>query len=226
MRNYILLALIAVLVSSCTSTTLTRGGQYASLYEEKPVSIVVMPPVNNTSHAEAKDYFYTTMHSPLCERGYYVFSPMLTMEMFQNESAYDAEQFIEGDLTMFHNVLGADAAIFTTIKSWKKSDIGGRITVDVEYLVRSCKTNETLYKREGEMTVDTSVSNVGGGALGALAAMAATAIKTAATDRVVAGRACTRYILSDLPSGRYAPDYDEDQELPAGQPFVRATVKQ
>lgn len=225
MKNYILLALVALLVTSC-APQLTRGTQYPAMYEEKPVTIVVMPPINNTSHAEAKDYFYTTMHSPICERGYYVFSPMLTMEMFQNESAYDAEQFIEGDLTMFHNVLGADAAIFTTIKSWKKSNIGGKITVGVEYLVRSTKTNETLYKREGLMTVDTSVQSTGGGGLGALAALAATAIKTAATDRVVAGRACTRYILTDLPSGKYAPDYDQDQQSPAGQPYVRATVKQ
>lgn len=225
MKNYILLALVALLVTSC-APQLTRGSQYAAMYEEKPASIVVMPPINNTSHAEAKDYFYTTMHSPLCERGYYVFSPMLTMEMFQNESAYDAEQFIEGDLSMFHNILGADAAIFTTIKSWQKSNIGGKITVGVEYLVRSTKTNETLYKREGLMTVDTSVSNTGGGALGALVSIAATAIKTAATDRVVAGRACTRYILTDFPSGKYAPDFDKDQNLPAGKAYVKASVKQ
>lgn len=59
------------------------------------------------------------MFAPLCEKGYYVFSPLLTMELFQSESAYDAEQFIEADLSQFRNVLGADAAMFTIIKSWK-----------------------------------------------------------------------------------------------------------
>lgn len=224
MKKYILLSLAILLLASC-APQLTRGTQYPAMYEEKPVTILVMPPINNTNHAEAKDYFYTTMHAPLCERGYYAFSPMLTMEMFQNESAYDAEQFIEGDLSMFHNVLGADAAIFTTIKSWKKSSIGGSITVGVEYLIRSTKTNETLYKREGLMTVDTSVHSTGGGGIGMLVALAATAIKTAATDRIVAGRECTRYILSDLPSGKYAPDFDQDQKSPAGEAYVRASVR-
>lgn len=88
------------------------------MYEERPMSIVVMPPINQTTHAEAKDYFYTTMYQPLCEKGYYVYSPYLTMEMFQQESAYDAEMFVEGDLSQFREILGADAAMFTIIKDW------------------------------------------------------------------------------------------------------------
>lgn len=59
------------------------------------------------------------MFAPLCEKGYYVFSPLLTMELFQSESAYDAEQFIEADLSQFRNVLGADAAMFTIINHGK-----------------------------------------------------------------------------------------------------------
>ena len=158
MKQYIILALTALLLASCgASNTLTRGSQYPKMYEEHPLSIVVMPPINQTNHAEAKDYFYTTLYAPLCEKGYYVYSPMMTMEMFQTESAYDAEQFIEGNLSKFREVLGADAAMFTTIKSWKRNNLGGNITAGVEYLLRSTKTGETLYKREGLITVDTSV---------------------------------------------------------------------
>lgn len=67
MKNYILACLVVVLLSSCAET-LTRGQQYAKLYEEKPVSIVIMPPVNQTNSVEAKDFFYTTMYMPLCEK--------------------------------------------------------------------------------------------------------------------------------------------------------------
>ncbi len=202
MKQYIILALTALLLASCgASNTLTRGSQYPKMYEEHPLSIVVMPPINQTNHAEAKDYFYTTLYAPLCEKGYYVYSPMMTMEMFQTESAYDAEQFIVGNLSKFRGVLGADAAMFTTIKSWQRNNLGGNITAGVEYLLRSTKTGETLYKREGLITVDTSVSSSGGGLLGALAGLAATAISTAATDKEVAGRKCTAYVQSDLPEG-------------------------
>lgn len=148
MKNCIAIALMALMLASCASSSLTREVRYPKMYEEKPTSIVVMPPINRTTHVDAKDFFYTTMYTPLCEKGYYVFSPMLTMEMFQSESAYDAEMFLEGSLTQFRNVLGADAAMFTIIKSWSRSNIGGSLTVEVEYILRSCVTGQTLYQRE------------------------------------------------------------------------------
>lgn len=156
MKKILTLLLTAIVVVSCSSTK-TMGEQYPAMYEEKPVTIAIMPPINQTTHAEAKDYFYTTMYLPLCEKGYYVFSPYLTMEMFQQESAYDAENFLEGDLSTFRRVLGADAAMFTIIKDWKRSNIGGKLTVDIEYILRSTKTGQTLYTREGNIKVDTSV---------------------------------------------------------------------
>lgn len=224
MRKFIIMAVTALLMTSCAQQ-ITRGDQYAKMYEEKPMSIVVMPPINQTNHVEAKDYFYTTLYTPLCEKGYYVYSPMLTMDMFQSESAYDSEQFIDADLSQIRNVLGADAAIFTIIKSWKRNNIGGKLTAGVEYIVRSTKTGETLYKREGLISVDTSVSASGGGLLGGLISMAATAISTAATDKVVAGRRCTAFVLSDMPEGKYGSNYDKDQKMPAGKAYVKAAVK-
>lgn len=213
----------ALLLSSCSSVT-TMGKQYAAWYQEKPLAIAIMPPVNQTTHAEAKDYFYTTMYTPLCEKGYYVFSPYLTMEMFQQESAYDAEQFLKGDLTVFQNVLGADAVMFTIVKDWKRSTVMGSLTVDVEYILRSTKTGETLYTREGKITLDTSV-NGGGSGLGAIVSLAATMINTAATEKVVAGRMCNAYVLSDLPAGKYSPSFEKDATNPAGKKYVKATVK-
>ena len=224
MKKYIILGLVTLLMSSCAQQV-TRLAQYPKIYEEKPLSIVVMPPINQTNFVEAKDYFYTTLYAPLCEKGYYVYSPMMTMELFQTESAYDAEQFIEADLSQFRNVLGADAAMFTIIKSWKRNKLGGKLTTGVEYILRSTKTGETLYRREGLISVDTSVHTAGGGMFGALADLAATAIATAATDKVVAGRKCTVYVLSDMPEGQYGMKFDKDQQLPAGKSYIKATVK-
>ena len=225
MKNYIALAVMAITLASCATSSLTRDVRYPKMYEEKPLSIVVMPPINRTNHVDAKDFFYTTLYTPLCEKGYYVYSPMMTMEMFQAESAYDAEMFIENDLSQFRNVLGADAAMFTIIKSWKRNNLGGKLTVGVEYILRSTKTGETLYQREGLVKVDRSVSGSGGGLLGALVDMAATAASTAATDNVVAGRACTVFVLSDMPEGKYGTMYDKDQKQPAGKNYIKATVK-
>ncbi len=226
MKNYFTITIVAILLSSCAQNVgITRGVQYAQMYEEKPTSIVIMPPINQTNSVEAKEFFYTTMYMPLTEKGYYVFSPYLTMEMLQSESAYDSEMFLEGDLGSFKNVLGADAAIFTIIKSWDRNSLLGYLTVGVEYILRSTATGETLYHREGLIQVDTSVNGGGGGLVGSLVNMAATAINTAMTDKVVAGRRCTAFVLSDMPVGKYDANFLKDSEVLAGDKYIRATVK-
>ena len=224
MKNTISLIIAAILLASC-ATSKTLGEQYPGMSEEKPLTIAIMPPINQTTHAEAKEYFYTTMYMPLCEKGYYVYSPSLTMEMFQQESAYDAELFLEGDLTPFKNVLNADAAMFTIIKEWNRNNVLGMLTVNIEYILRSTKTGQTLYSREGDITLDTSIDSGNKRGLGGLIDIIATAINTAVTDKVVAGRKCTAFVLSDLPAGRYSPQYNNDSTKPAGDSFVRAIVK-
>jgi hypothetical protein len=224
MKKIILFALVIVAVMSSCSTQQTLGKQYPAMYEEKPLAIAIMPPINQTTHAEAKDYFYTTMYLPLCEKGYYVFSPYLTMEMFQQESAYDAEQFIDADLSIFQNVLGADAAMFTIVKDWRRNNVGGKLTVDVEYRLRSTKTGDLLYQKEGKITVDTSVKG-GSGGIGAFVSLIATAINTAATDKVIAGRKCNAYVLMDMPAGKYSPLFEKDAANKATKSFIKATVK-
>ena len=66
--------------------------------------------------------------------------------------------------------------------------------MDVEYTLKSTRTNEILYQREGLIRLDTSVGVSGGGLFGALINMAATAINTAATDKVIAGRRCSAFV--------------------------------
>lgn len=223
MKKILMFLVAASMLASC-APTITRGVQYPQMYAEKPVTIVVMPPINQTNFVEAKDYFYTTMYMPLCEKGYYAFSPNLMMSVLQEQSAYDSEMFIEGDLSTFKTALGADAAMFTVIKSWKRANALGKITAGVEYILRSTKTGQTLYQREGLITLDTSINAFGGG-IGMLVNIAATTIATAATDKVEAGRVCTQFVLSDMPEGRYGANYDKDQNMAAGKKFVKAAVK-
>ena len=222
MKKVLLYALVALSLASCSSTKVaTRAEQYPLMYEEKPMSIVIMPPINRTTHAEAKDYFFSTMYGPLCEKGYYVFSPFMTLEMFQQESAYDAELFLEKDLSTFRTVLGADAAMFTIIKDWRRNNLGGKLSVQVEYILRSTKTGQTLYTREGDVSVDLSVNS----GSSSLFSLIATVVSTAATDKIIAGRRCNAYVLSDLPCGKYSPYYEKDATSAAGSQKFKATVK-
>lgn len=225
MKKLVYFLLIVTGLASCTtSNTVTRQKNYPKMYEDKPLSILIMPPINKTVDVDAKEYFYTSMAKPLCEKGYYVISPFVAMDFLRSESAYDSELFIDGDLAPFRNILGADAVLFTVINKWDKSTIGGKITVDIEYVLKSTATREVLFERKGELTVDTSV-NSGGGGWGALIDLAASALSTALTDKVVAARRCNNYVLRDLPEGRYSPLFEKDQDVEAGGPVFSGVVK-
>lgn len=220
---YIIAIMASVLMSSCATTSYTRAGLYPKMYEEKPLSILVMPPINNTTNVEAKDLLYTSISHPLIEAGYYVVSPHIAMEFLKAESAYDSERFIDGDMSIFGKIFGVDAVVFSVVDRWTKVGLG--IQTKIKYIVKSTKTNEILFERTCDLYLDLQLNSGTGTALGALMDLAASAIMTATTDHIVAARKCNKYIFTDIPRGKYNPAYGLDGETRASEKNSQVTVK-
>ncbi len=224
MKKLLFIILLAAVVSSCgTLGNITRGSQYAQLYEEKPITLLVMPPINNTTNVEAKEFLYTTISRPLTEAGYYVISPMLAMDVFKAESAYDAELFVDAPLTQFQKFFGADAVVFSEIMSWAKKGFG--IETTLRYFIKSTTTNEILFDRTCELYLDLQVHADSNSALAQLVSLAASAINTATTEHIVAARKANYYIFRDIPRGKYSPDYLKDKEVIAEPKDIKARVE-
>jgi hypothetical protein len=204
-------------------STVTRESQYAKMYEEKPITLLVMPPINNSTNVEAKDLLYTSISRPLVEAGYYVISPLLAMDVLKAESAYDSELFFDAPLTTFQNYFGADAVVFSIIDTWAKKGTG--IETKIRYVIKSAYSNEVLFDRSCDLHLDLSIDSGANGLLGALVDLAASAINTAATDHIKAARKANYYILSDIPRGKYSPDYMLDKEIIAEPKDVVTIVK-
>jgi hypothetical protein len=206
-----------ILLSNCSITKQqAKSKAYKGFYDEKPVSVLIMPPINKTTNVEAKEFFFTTLCIPLSNAGYYVIPPFLSLEILKRESAYDAELFLDASLDRFGDVFGADLALFTIIEKWEKLSLLGTISVQVEYIIKSIKSNTTVYQRKGQITVNANSNNSGTG-LGILAGMAAAAIQTAVTDHVLVGIACSNVTLQDLPAGPYSPSNGKDGDQIAGK---------
>lgn len=224
MKRLVYLLIICGLVSSCgMMKSVSRESQYAKIYEEKPITFLVMPPINNTSNVEAKDLLYTSISRPLAEAGYYVLSPLLAMDILKAESAYDSELFFDAPLTAFKNYFGADAVVFSVIDKWTKKGFG--IQTKLRYVIKSAHTNEILFDRSCDLYLDLSVNSGGGGALGALVDLAASAISTAVSDHIIAARKANYYVLRDIPRGKYSPDYMLDKNSPAEKKDIVKRVK-
>jgi hypothetical protein len=221
----IITALAVAVLSSCKTTApLTKSAAYKGMYEEKPLTVLLMPPINRSTNVEAKEYFHSTLAMPIVNAGFYVIPTFLSMEMLKRESAYDSELFLNSPLTKFGEVFGADLAVFTIINKWDKSGLAAKVYVQVEYIVKSISTNEILYSRTGEVIYDTSVNTGGTGAMGALVNVAASAINTAATKYVDVARVCNAYTLRDLPAGKYSPMGGLDGAEYAGPKTFKVTL--
>ena len=232
MRKFVYIILTTLVLSSCGVSNLTRSSLYPKMYEEKPVTLLVMPPINNTANVEAKDLLYTSISRPLAEAGYYVIPPSLAMDVLKQESAYDAEMFIDRPLRQFHDFFGADAVVFSIIDSWAKQGIG--INTKIRYLIKSTLTDEVLFDRTCDLyldlSVDSSTYDKNGKKkeptfLGVLIDLAAGALNTALTDQIEAARKANYYIFQDLPVGKYDDLYLKDQEFPAEPRNVTKSVK-
>lgn len=216
--SFCVILLAALLLSSCASNNMKQDA-YADWYQESPVSILIMPVINNSVEVSVKDTFYTCLAKPLCEAGYYVFPTYLTMEMLQKESAGDSEMFIEGNVENFGNYFGADMVLFTRINQCSKVALLGEVVVDIDYILRSTKTGAVLYKKHVEVTKDTSVdmdSSGEAGILGLIGSLVATSINTAIEDYQDMMATNCETALVYLPAGKYSPKYGIDGEEDAG----------
>jgi hypothetical protein len=218
MRNTIYIIFAAtVLLTSCV-TPIKKSVAYKGMYSEKPLSVLLMPPINKTSNVEAKEYFHATLMVPLADKGFYIIPPFLSMEVLKRESAYDAELFINSSSAKFGEVFGADVALFTIIHRWEKKV--NKVIVEVEYIVKSTKTNEILYTRRGTIIKNTTTDtgNV-------LTSIAVTALKTAVANYSDVAKACNAVTFSDIPVGKYSPVNPKEKDQPAGQKTFKMTIK-
>ncbi|MGC3976896.1 MAG: DUF799 family lipoprotein [Paludibacteraceae bacterium] len=172
-----------------------------------------------------KSFLHATLNVPIVNSGYYVIPTFLSMEILKRESAYDSELFLNSELSKFGDVFGADLALFTVIHRWDKSAIAAKVYVTVEYIFKSTKTNNIVYTRTANITYDASISTNGGGLLGALVDMAASAINTVAIKYVDVARSCNTFTFKDLPAGKYSSTYGTDGDQLPGNKVFKVTIK-
>ncbi len=212
-----------LIISSCSTpiSLPTREKTYSVLYEQNPISIMILPPINRSTKVEAKELFYSSLIIPLTQRGYYVLPPYLTMSILQEESAYDAELYINNSIVRAGELFGADAALFTIIHKWDKSTIAGVINIDIEYILKSAKNDETLFHRRGDITLSIEMNT--GSILGDIIG---TMITTAITKEIGVARSCNIRSFLDIPFGYHSPYHNQDREITSQPKEFKETLTQ
>lgn len=213
--NIIFLFFVVVMLSACGPAMVTKQQAFPNMYNEKPVSILVFSPINQSTAADAKDYYNTTIAEPLSMSGYYVFPIEVVNEIMKSEGYSDTEMILDVPPQKFREHFGADAVMIITIKEWNTSYyvIGGNVTVSIDYIIKSTKTGETLWTYSDTLKVNTTGQNRAGGVAGLVLQVVETAVKTAVTDYVPIALRLNYMSLSGIPAGNYSPYHGKDMNV-------------
>ncbi|MCL5062164.1 MAG: DUF799 family lipoprotein [Nitrospiraceae bacterium] len=207
-----LIVFVLIFTAGCASYT-TKKEAFPQMYNERPLSILVLPPINLTTASDAKEYYSVTVAEPLSLMGYYVFPMEVTSEILKNEGFYDTELLINTPPQKFRQYFGADAVMYIKVLKWDTSYyvIGGNVKVSVDCALKSTISGENLWKYDGTMVLDTTGSDGGAGGLaGLLVKVVLTAVQTAAADYMPVARQANFMTMSSLPYGKYHSQHNQD----------------
>lgn len=221
-RLSISLAAIVVLIlllgcAQLERTTLQEA--YPKMYSHSPVTILILPPINNTTAADAGEYFSCSLSEALGLRGYYPLPVQAVFNILQEEGLYGIEGSFAGSRqTLYANLqkyFGVDAVLQSTIDKWDKSWFltAGTLTVDSSFELYSTSTAECLW----DYSVSTQV-RLGSSSDNLLAAALESALKTAVEDYFPHARQANIVTFQRaLPYGKYHPEAGTDglNEIPA-----------
>ncbi|MBU2918373.1 DUF799 domain-containing protein [Psychrosphaera sp. F3M07] len=215
MNKYIIVTTFILFLSGCVTTeNIGKMEAYPKMYEEKPISIVVLPAINKTTAADATDLFSTTVAQPLAEAGFYVVSIPYVNHVLALEGIQDGAQVRDIPMERFNYLFGADAVLFVTIDQWDTTYLltVADVTVGLKFELISTKTSEVLWQQQRVIVHETTSNDSGS----ILFDIIATAVTTATTDYVPIARQVNSQILNTIPLGKYHPRYELDANDSSG----------
>lgn len=211
LRSLTLLSLALVLCGCATVTPY----DYTNIRAHPPRSILVLPPLNNSTAVEGTYSYLSTVSMPLAERGYYVF-PVAEIDQFLKENGMPtAGEMHNVPLARIAEVTGADAVLYVTLEQYgaKYQLVNAAVIVAARAKLVDTRTGLVLW--EGSGTAQNSSSNSSGNILADMIAAAITQAINSKTDaaRPVCRMANAQMFFADkrsLPYGPYSAMYGKD----------------
>ena len=206
----LMLMLAASMMAGCAS----QGPyDYTNYREHPPRSILVLPPLNQSTAVEGTYGYLSTVTQPLAEMGYYVF-PVAVVDQFLKENGMPgAGEMHEISLAKVAEITGADAVLFVTLQQYgsKYRIVNSTVTVQAKAKLVDTRTGILLWESEALAENDSSTSgNILANVIAAAVAQAINS-KTDPAHDVSRQANETLFHTEDrgLPYGPYHPKYEK-----------------
>ena len=144
LKRLVLLA-TALLFTACA--TKQADVDYSAFRLHQPKSILVLPPLNNTSDLRATYSVMSSATLPLAEAGYYVFPVALVDQTFKENGLQNPGEMHQTSPKKLNEIFGADAALYITVTNYGASSalLGGDVFVTVKASLVDTRSGTTLW---------------------------------------------------------------------------------
>lgn len=121
---------------------------YTAFREHRPKSILVLPPLNQSTAVEGTYGYLSTVTRPLAEMGYYVFPVTEVDEILKANGMPTAGEMHQVPLNKVAEIIGADSVMYITLEKYgsKYQVINSATTVEASAKLVDTKTGITLWQ--------------------------------------------------------------------------------
>lgn len=206
----------------CGAILLVLGGcntvkpyDYTNFRAHPPRSILVLPPLNESTKVEATYGYLSTVSYPVAERGYYVFPVEVVDKFFQENGMPTAGEMHQVPLNRVAEITGADAVLFVTLEDYGTNYkvIDSQTVVKVHAKLVDTRTQLLLWEGRGA-----AIQSASGGSNNIIAKLVAAAVSQAINTNVDKAHSVSRAANVSLfttksiglPYGPYSPQYNQD----------------
>ena len=212
MKAFLLIPGLLVVLVAFTGCTTPEAYDYTNFRAHPPRSVLVLPPLNESTDVRGTYSCLSTVTRPLAEMGYYVFPVVVVDEFMKENGLPTAGEMHQAPLDKIHDAFGADAVLYLTLKQYgsKYQVVTSTVIVSVEGKLVDVRTGTTLW--EGSANVQQSSS--GGGGLADLIAAAVDQVINSSTDQAhnITQQANTRMLTTKDQGLLYGPYHPKEKE--------------
>ena len=203
----------ALLASALAGCATTKPYDYTNYRAHPPRSILVLPPVNESTDVRGTYGYLSTVTRPLAELGYYVYPVVLVDQFFKEQGMPSPGEMVQAPLGKIREIVGADAVLYITLRQYgtKYQVLASVTTVSAAARLVDTRTGTLLW--EGTVVAQAN-SGGSGNLLGDLLSAVVSQIVGYSTDqaRSLAEQANVQYATKDrgLLHGPYSPRYGQE----------------
>jgi len=111
-----LLAPLLLALPACAAAP--KPYDYGPFLDHMPLSVLVLPPLNESPEVGASYCLLAAMPRALAERGYYVFPPAVVDALLKENGLPGPGEMHQVPVQRLAEVTGADAVLYLTIRQW------------------------------------------------------------------------------------------------------------